>query len=477
MFPQPQQQPGGFNPYNTAPASQIASSIATSFKQAKPQTFGAQSPSVFGQPAPAPKINFGAVQQGNVGYTPTPSATGFQIAIPNKVSSKAVQSQTSATNIANARQQYEAGLQQPTPQPNAIGTHPLTGQPVTSTTITPPPGTANGTPMAPENPYAQYARQLASASQYSPEYIQALKATQDNRLQQMKLQTDFNNGRMTGDTQGFISGVANRESTELGIQGTQANLALQTQELIRQGNIAGATALLQAYTPQTLGAGSSMVSPDGQVISTAPSGPGSQPASVQEYQYAVSQGFQGSFSDYQTEDANRKARATGLTDAQKQTTINSIVSAFDNEQVVKNYNVIAEGYQFAQNLVSKEKPTASDDQGLIYAFAKAMDPNSVVREGEYATVQKYAQSWAETFGFNAKRIFSNNVFLTKEARQNMLSTIQSRYQASEQNYTNIANEYKRRIQAAGTGQVGGSITNYAGAYSQPTTGPITWDSL
>ena len=34
----------------------------------------------------------------------------------------------------------------------------------------------------------------------------------------------------------------------------------------------------------------------------------------------------------------------------------------------------------------------TDDQALIYTFAKVMDPNSVVRESEYQTVQDYSQS-------------------------------------------------------------------------------------
>ncbi len=154
----------------------------------------------------------------------------------------------------------------------------------------------------------------------------------------------------------------------------------------------------------------------------------------------------------------------GLTPYQVQQTINQISGQFDNEAVVKNYNIVSEGYQFAKTLVNKSSPTASDDQGLIYAFAKAMDPNSVVREGEYATVQKYAQSWAESFGFDAKRIFSNSVFLTKEARQNMLNTIESKFKTSETNYKNIYNEYQRRIQDAKSGKINGSITDYSKAY-------------
>ena len=52
-----------------------------------------------------------------------------------------------------------------------------------------------------------------------------------------------------------------------------------------------------------------------------------------------------------------------------------------------------------------KNPTSTNDQALIYAFAKAMDPTSSVREGEYATVQKYAQSFANQLGFDVNRLF------------------------------------------------------------------------
>ena len=160
-----------------------------------------------------------------------------------------------------------------------------------------------------------------------------------------------------------------------------------------------------------------------------------------------------------------KTGMSDLTIAQIQSTLNQITGQFDNEPIVKNYNIISEGYDFAKSLVNKGTSTASDDQGLIYAFAKAMDPNSVVREGEYATVQKYAQSWAETYGFNAARIFSNAPFLTKEARENMVNTIGLKFQSTEKNYDNVRGEYQRRIDEVKTGQLSGSLTDYSGAFT------------
>lgn len=139
---------------------------------------------------------------------------------------------------------------------------------------------------------------------------------------------------------------------------------------------------------------------------------------------------------------------------------------FDNEAVVKNFNVINEAKKFVDSLPNDTNNPA-DDQGLIYAFAKAMDPNSVVREGEYATVQKYSQSWLQSFGFNAQRVIDNNAFLTPDARAKLKATINSKYQASLGNYQNIYNQYAQRVdQAVGKKGYGKYfLTDYSQAYS------------
>jgi hypothetical protein len=95
-----------------------------------------------------------------------------------------------------------------------------------------------------------------------------------------------------------------------------------------------------------------------------------------------------------------------------------------------------------------------------------MDPNSVVREGEYATVAKYAQSWADNFGFKVKRIFSNEKFLTTEAINNMKATLKSKYNASEKNYKNVYNQYVEGVNDI-TGRDDGEkyIIDYSTAFS------------
>jgi len=163
-----------------------------------------------------------------------------------------------------------------------------------------------------------------------------------------------------------------------------------------------------------------------------------------------------------------KQAASALSPSQ-QTKVTSLAGKFDSNEVVKKFNTVQEGYQFAQLL--KQDPTSSDDQALLYSFAKAMDPDSVVREGEYATVQKYSQSWAQQFGFKAKRIFSNSTFLSEEARKNMIATIEKKYKTIEKQYDNTYNEYGRKIsETVGVPDGQKYITNYKAAFGNSGQG-------
>jgi len=196
------------------------------------------------------------------------------------------------------------------------------------------------------------------------------------------------------------------------------------------------------------------------------------PASAQEYEYAKKGGYTGSFTQYQNEDANRKksiaaagvSNSNGFSPAQINSTINSIAGAFDNEPIVKNFNIQNEGLQFIKNL-SNTTNNPSDDQGLIYAFAKAMDPGSVVREGEYATVQKYSQSLINSYGESVSQAISGTGFLTPQARANIKKTIEEKVKVSKQNYDNVYKQYQSRIKQAQSGG-GNSLTDYSQAYSQ-----------
>ena len=195
--------------------------------------------------------------------------------------------------------------------------------------------------------------------------------------------------------------------------------------------------------------------------------------SIQEYNFAVRGGYKGSFSQYQNEDANRKAvvaRAGAARDGsgiplQTLSKVQTVSGQFDGEQVVKDYNTISQQVEAVRNA----GVTPTDDIQRIYSFAKVMDPNSVVREGEYKTVQDYSTAVLQRFGLNANRVFNNDGFLTAEARKFLLDTLNKRLAVTEKSYKNIADEYGRRINKI-TGQVDGKeyITDYSKGYSGNT---------
>lgn len=199
----------------------------------------------------------------------------------------------------------------------------------------------------------------------------------------------------------------------------------------------------------------------------------SLPVSAEEYNFAVSKGYTGTYTQYQNEDSNRKiaqAKALNASGLDNQTLIRvqAIAGQFDNEVSVKSYQQAAEAGSFLQSL--DNLGTSADNIGAIYAFAKIMDPNSVVREGEYATVQKYAQALWEKFGLSAKRVFDNSNFLTQEAVKNMKETVNKKVSAAEKNFKNIYDEYGRRINKV-TGKTDGTdwITDYSKGFPTSNT--------
>lgn len=126
------------------------------------------------------------------------------------------------------------------------------------------------------------------------------------------------------------------------------------------------------------------------------------------------------------------------------TAVRQQVGAFKTEPLVQNFATVQEGRNFVKSLPTTTKNPA-DDQALIYSLAKALDPGSVVREGEYATVQKYAQSWIQAYGKKVTQAINGTGFLSEEARSNIKKTIETKYQSSERSYDNLFNQYKSGI--------------------------------
>lgn len=237
----------------------------------------------------------------------------------------------------------------------------------------------------------------------------------------------------------------------------------------------------QTYTPaqirQTLGFGGQTATGEPFAFTPQAKPVASKPGIEQQYLDAIQSGNT-ALANQIKQAANIRDNppapktAEGLT-ARQQQQVQAQARSYDTNQVVKNTQVMSEAVQFANGL-DPNTTNPADDQALIYSFAKAMDPNSVVREGEYATVQKYAQSWAESFGFNAARIFSNTAFLTPQARQNMKKTIQARFRAAKGQYDVVRNSFVTKInKITGMGDGEDWLTDYGGAFPSDEPQPET----
>lgn len=112
---------------------------------------------------------------------------------------------------------------------------------------------------------------------------------------------------------------------------------------------------------------------------------------------------------------------------------------FENEQVVKDYNTMSVNINTARTLAD----SGTDDQALIYTFAKVMDPNSVVRESEYDTVQRFSQSLAQWAYGKIDRVFGNDGFLTEEAKKAIKKTLEKKLAATKISYDNVRDQTKK----------------------------------
>ena len=150
----------------------------------------------------------------------------------------------------------------------------------------------------------------------------------------------------------------------------------------------------------------------------------------------------------------------------QQDIITDLSKGFTGDQFVREFRKIGEAVNFVNSIGDRNNP--NDDSALIYAFAKAMDPDSAVREQEGETIRKNSQSWFEKFGFDAQRVFERTAFLTPEARADIRATIHAAFQSRRQGYESLRNEYSKQIElATRLPDAGQYLIDYAAGYVPP----------
>lgn len=144
--------------------------------------------------------------------------------------------------------------------------------------------------------------------------------------------------------------------------------------------------------------------------------------------------------DQFTKEAYSYQEATGTTIETKEqkTEIASLRKEFNNLTEVKNYKTVEGMYNTVKS--ASELWTAAWDLSLIFAYMKILDPNSTVRESEFATAQN-----AGGVDDKIRNLFNNirnGSRLTERQRADFKKSAQSLYNEYARKYNEVLDQYK-----------------------------------
>lgn len=155
---------------------------------------------------------------------------------------------------------------------------------------------------------------------------------------------DYEKALGQGETLGYATGLAGEQARtaaimEAGASGTLNALTGRRQAMTdaQKARVEFEKTLLPE-TPKapedfTLGEGQVRYGADGSVIASGLPKKPSLPASAQEYEYAVQNGYKGSFAQYQNEDANRRRSIVNVGSDGKETPSAQELKIFINKQM------------------------------------------------------------------------------------------------------------------------------------------------
>lgn len=113
---------------------------------------------------------------------------------------------------------------------------------------------------------------------------------------------------------------------------------------------------------------------------------------------------------------------------------------FDGLPEVKTFKKARTSFQQMQALAGKKAPTAQDDISLIFNFMKTLDPDSVVREGEFAQAQNAGGVPERIVNLYNQTLSGNR--LNASQRKNILGTAMAAYAPVRDAYNESATAYQ-----------------------------------
>lgn len=173
-----------------------------------------------------------------------------------------------------------------------------------------------------------------------------------------------------------------------------------------------------------------------QQVYAVPPKPEKAPSAVQEYEFAKSQGFKGTFEQFKQ--LNRPVTTVNVGEGQKGLENEmKVASAFKGEPVYKAFDEMRSSY--SQITTGLNAQTPAGDLTAATKFMKLLDPGSVVRESELFLAMQ-ATGLVDKFSDYSNKIIKGTK-LTESQRQDFRNIANDLYNAAANAYNTKRNEY------------------------------------
>lgn len=145
-------------------------------------------------------------------------------------------------------------------------------------------------------------------------------------------------------------------------------------------------------------------------------------------------------------------RAERGEDRQDRNQVNDLFNRFNSAQEVQQFRQARIATQSIRSLAqngmrSAQDARGADDVALIFSFMRALDPNSTVREGEFATAQNTAGIPERIRNYYNSA--QQGTLLGPQQRADMVNTAYRLYLERARSYNEVANTYREQARYLG----------------------------
>lgn len=136
-----------------------------------------------------------------------------------------------------------------------------------------------------------------------------------------------------------------------------------------------------------------------------------------------------------------------LSREQQRSEENTLRASFLSQQPVKDYLAMSSQVRSVRDAATRENPSRYNDINLVYAYAKMLDPNSVVRETEYGMVIEAGGVEQRVFRWGS--VINGQSAFNDRTRREILREAEGRYNSTREAYDVQADAFRELARTAG----------------------------